>query len=347
MNSGYYKQGLKILHEYAKGTEWFEDFLSLENELRENLDDILPEDPNTYRQRQGIIKRLNSLCLKYLKISFNELCEGKTILRIEDTFIKGSSTIGVSSVLGSVKDRWAVLVGVPKYKDNSYKLLLPARKDATAVRDCLCAGGFVSDRVRVLVDNPTQGEILNALKTTAQMTQPDDLLLFYYSGHGEMENDNSYLIAHDSNQSSLNNTAILLSSVKEIVKQAPARRKIMLLDACHAGSSALSKAAKPMSAAFIKRVFDEAQGLVILASCTQDQKSWIHVESGHSLFTYHLLQALKGNADFDNKGFVTMQDINRYITDKVKLEAFASNKIQTPTIEMNVQGGDIPCVNLQ
>jgi len=164
------------------------------------------------------------------------------------------------------------------------------------------------------------------------------LLLFYYSGHGEERDGESYLIAQDGHRLVLGDTAISLSRVKDIVEEAKARAKVIILDACHSGADIGGKGAEPMSAAFIRRVFEEAEGMAILASCTQGQLSYEWQASERSVFTHFLLKALTGMADRDGKGFVTVQDASRYVTNGVKLWASQHSLSQTPTLESKLAG---------
>ena len=57
-----------------------------------------------------------------------------------------------------------------------------------------------------------------------------------------------------------------------------------------------------------------------------------------SVFTHYLLEALRGKADRDDKGFVSVQDVNRHVNDGVKLWASKHNHIQTPTLSYQVDG---------
>lgn len=136
----------------------------------------------------------------------------------------------------------------------------------------------------------------------------------------------------------LDDTAVSLSRIKEIVEQAPARAKITVLDACHSGADIAGKGPEPMSEAFIRRVFEEAEGMAILASCKQGQLSYEWRENERSVFTHFLLEALTGEADRDEKGFVTVQDASRHVTNGVKLWASQRNTSQIPTLQYTVAG---------
>lgn len=241
-------------------------------------------------------------------------------------------------------NRWAVLVGVDEYEDKAnYGRLSVCAQDVKAIRAQLVAGDFCPNRIRLLTDHkpdelPTRVNILTALKAVADATEPDDLMLFYYSGHGDEKSGESYLVARDGRRLVLGDTAVAVSRIKQIVEEAPARAKVIILDACHSGADIGGKGPQPMSAEFIRRVFEEAEGMAILASCKQGQLSYEWRAQEHSVFTRFLLEALAGKADRDEKRFVTVQDVSRYVTDGVKVWASQNDVSQTPTLQYAVAG---------
>lgn len=240
-------------------------------------------------------------------------------------------------------NRWAVLIGVNSYEDAwHYGPLQVCVRDVEATREALLAGGFDPARIRLLTDNtdekPTRANILAALQSVANATERDDLLLVYYSGHGDAAGGESYLVAREGRHLVLGDTAVSVTRVKQIVERAPARAKVLLLDACHSGADIGQKGQRPMTPEFIQRVFEQAEGLAILSSCKQGQVSYEWRLRERSVFTHFLLEALAGAADRDSKGFVTVQDANRHVANGVKLWASQRNLSQTPTLQYSVAG---------
>ncbi|MCL4261691.1 MAG: caspase family protein [Anaerolineae bacterium] len=261
--------------------------------------------------------------------------------RVIESGAKGSEVTVSTEVYGK-GNRWAVLVGVNKYDDwHNYSKLQVCVQDVVATRDALIASGYDPQRIRLITDEgpeePGRANIITALKAVADATEPDDSLLFYYSGHGAEFNKESYLVARDGRKLTLSDTAVAISRVKEIITAAPARAKIIILDACHSGAD-IGKGSEPMSPEFVRRVFAEAEGLVILSSCTQGQLSYEWPTEKKSVFTHYLLEAMSGTADRDKKGFVTMQDASRHVVNGVKLWAANHNTSQTPTLQSQVAG---------
>lgn len=360
-----YERGLDVLKRFAEGTDWYGEFTPHETVLRDTLADERLYGPGTEttQRRFRTINQLNRLSLKHLNISFNGLCMGqlpatKTSLpaKVEvDTPspVKGDETSapsGPAPVYGKGR-HWAVIVGVNDYEDtDNYGQLSVCVKDAKAVYQQLIVGGFESGAIRLLTDDiddtqklPYKVNILKALTNIGKATEPDDVLVFYYSGHGDEDENQSYLVARDGHLPVLKDTAVPMARVKEIMESAPARSKVIVLDACHSGARIGAKGPKPMSAEFKRRVFEQAEGLAILASCTQGQLSYEWQARERSVFTYYLLDALKGEADRDQKGFVTVQDANRHVVDGVKFWAVQHNRVQTPTAEVKVIGDIILC----
>jgi uncharacterized caspase-like protein len=239
-------------------------------------------------------------------------------------------------------NRWAVLVGVNRYLDAAYPTLQVCVKDVEATYNQLIAGGFDAARIHLLTDNtetlPTRAEILTSLEQAAAAAQRDDLILFYYSGHGDVSKDTSYLVGQDGKMAALKRTAVALADLVEILQESEARTKVIILDACHSGANFEGKGPKTMPPDFIERVFEQAKGQVILASCEQGQFSYEWQAQERSVFTHFLLEALQGGADLDEKGFVTVQDVNRHVTNGVRTWAFKHKRAQTPTLQGKMAG---------
>lgn len=257
---------------------------------------------------------------------------------------KGEGEPGkLAPVLGT-GNRWAVLVGIDKYQDRAnYGKLYACGKDAAAIQKQLLLGGFEQDRIHLLSDDtpanpPTYASILATLKAVSVATDPNDLLLFYFSGHGDESNGESYLIPSDGQRLVLSDTAIPISRIKAIMNDAAARAKVIIVDACHSGADIAGKGPRPMSPEFIYYVFEQAEGLAVLASCKQGQLSYQLRNRTRSVFTHFLLKALTGEADWDHKGCVTVQDASRFVVNGVKLWASMHRLSQTPTLQYIVSG---------
>ncbi|MFP4440781.1 MAG: caspase family protein [Chloroflexaceae bacterium] len=239
---------------------------------------------------------------------------------------------------------WALLVGINCYDDAFIADLQVCVDDVTAVQQALAESYQVA---RLLTDAtpttpPTRANILSSLANIAQAAAEEDVLLFYFSGHGLAEGGESYLLPCDARLSALRHTAVVMQDLRDLLDQSPARARVVIIDACHSGA-AIGKAPPTMTPEFIQRVFAEAEGMAVLASCKQGQRSWEWPDQGRSVFTYYLLEALRGQADNDRKGFVTVSDAGRYVADRVKHWSVEHSVLQTPTLQYTVAGDIVLC----
>jgi hypothetical protein len=255
-----------------------------------------------------------------------------------------------------IRKRWAVLVGVGEYDDERYGALPLCLHDVTAIAQALynshSNSGFTQESICVLADDtlhkPTCENIVSVLKTMADNTEPDDLLLFYYTGHGDFAQDEAYLVARGGVVDDLKGTALSISYVKAIMQSARARAKVIILDACHSGANLNGKGPRRMNPKYQERVFHQAKGIAILASCDQDQLSYPWEKQKRSVYTYFLLEALCGKADLDKKGFISVDDIHHYVTNGVAswVEHNGRKYVQTPTRSLESSGDIVVCFYL-
>ena len=316
------------------------EFHTLEDRIDKNerAERIFGTSENTRNERSQIIFALNELALECCGVSFNELCEALPEAHF-DKSAKGQGASGSGKIYHGINKAWAVLVGVNHYVDPYIAPLKVCVDDVTAIHQTL-AGRYQA--ARLLTDAtpehlPTRANILGELSAVAQTADEDDLLLFYFSGHGMAEGGESYLLAQDTRLAALKHTALAMKDIREIIEQSPAHAKVIVLDACHSGAS-IGKAEPTMTPEFIQRVFEEAEGMAVLASCKQGQQSWEWQAERRSVFTYYLLEALSGKADLDGKGFVTVSDASRHVTDGVKAWAVDRGVPQTPTLQYTAAG---------
>lgn len=237
----------------------------------------------------------------------------------KSTSSEASSDSSPDEYLGRQR-RWALLVGVSVYEDSSYSPLPVCQYDAKELAQQLSQSesGFTPESLHILTEGnlfqPTQMDIVNVLQRMSASAREDDLLLFYYSGHGELERDEGYLVTKDTIFGSLSETALSLKHIQSIIKESRAGANVIILDACHVGAAGFRKGGCGLPPAFFRRVYQQAFGTIILTSCQEEEQSHVWPNRQHSAYTYFLIDALKGHADRDRKGFVSVEDIDAHVT---------------------------------
>lgn len=135
--------------------------------------------------------------------------------------------------------RRAVLVAASEFKDaQSFPPLRFPAQDAARLREVLLDPELCFFDEAELVSNGTASMAVRALERFARASEPDDLLLFYYSGHGQLDRDGTLALAMpDSERDYLSTTSLISDELKRLFRMSRARHKIMILDCCYSGAA--------------------------------------------------------------------------------------------------------------
>ena len=107
------------------------------------------------------------------------------------------------------------------------------------------AGGAVpQDNIRLLLDSTaTNAAVYNALSWLTETVQENDLVYFYFSGHGDMESETArrlgFLLAFNTPRTNYINNAIRIEDLNIYANTLSAKSKakvILITDACHSGT---------------------------------------------------------------------------------------------------------------
>ncbi len=220
---------------------------------------------------------------------------------------------------------WAVVVGAA-----SYTHMPPLRytdDDAYQVFAFLKSpegGALPDEQVNVLIDeNATKGNILNSLRSIFLRADENDVLLFYFSGHGLK---GAFLpVDYDGLDNQL-----FHEEIKDILRLSRAKHKLILADACHSGSLLSLKG--PLQTILKKyyRAFEDVSGGTALLMSSKGEE--YSLEDGglrSGIFSHFLIRGLKGAADSDENKIVTIQELYDYVFSNVK--EYTGN-VQTPTL---------------
>ena len=146
----------------------------------------------------------------------------------------------------------------------------------------------------------------------------DDVAILYLAGHGVANTDGAlFLPMVNFDGTNFETAAIPMAWIRGELEKAPSRCKLILLDTCFAGKD---KGASPFVAADAQQMaetFAELPGVATLASSRADQKSWLWRDREHSLFTYWVIEAFKGNADLDGDLTITIDELFDYLDTQV------------------------------
>jgi len=252
----------------------------------------------------------------------------------------------MSRLAEAPENRRALLVGVNHYYlDTGISNLQYCVNDVTAIDKILSdslRGNFTTQMLHSGMGNkrfePNRSNIMSMISLLSSNSQINDTILFYFAGHGHEESGVNYLLPGDSRSNVLVETAIPIRWIKEIFSKSLAKRKILIIDACHAGSSIGRAGPSPMSLSFKDELFRGSEGFAILSSCDLEEFSYDWPEMNHGVFSYFLLRGLEGSADYDKDGAITIPDLNRFVSSKIREWSLDRGVQQTPNFLYNVSG---------
>lgn len=228
---------------------------------------------------------------------------------------------------------YALLVGSNRAGPGQ-KTLRFAQEDARRVLDVLTqVGGYTHDRITVVLD-PGRQQLLEALDTIATKLKAhadrgeDSLFLFYYSGHARARALN------------MGPEELALADLRKRLTGMPATVTVAILDACQTGAISRVKGAAPAADFSYNSVNDlKTAGVAVMASSAASELSQEAATLRSSYFTHHLLTGLRGAADEDADGSVTLSEAYRYAYNRT-LVATAVTAVgkQHVTLETKLRG---------
>ncbi len=167
-----------------------------------------------------------------------ELMQGKNKIQVSCLNEKGAESYKESvNVTYQPKDpvtgkNYLVAISVSDYKDARYNLKY-AVKDGRDMATMFAAKDCSIDTL--FNQNATRDSIL-ALKQKLMQTKVDDEVILYVSGHGLLDkNYDFYFATYDMNFENPAEHGILYDDLEGLLDGIPARKKLLLMDACHSG----------------------------------------------------------------------------------------------------------------
>lgn len=224
--------------------------------------------------------------------------------------------------------RKALIIANDEYEHDGLRNLLAPAADAEALGRVLHDPQIGDFEVQVIRNSPAH--VIEAqIEDLFADSQPDDLLLLHYSGHGlKSESSELFLAASNTRPTRLRATAVSADFLLQCMRDSRTRSIVLFLDCCYAG--AFSQGARPRAAGDIN-VFDSfpreksggrGRGVITASSAMEyafDGSRLADDQHGQpSVFTSALVNGLStGNADQDEDGWVSLAELYTYVYDKV------------------------------
>ncbi|MDP6598269.1 MAG: caspase family protein [Candidatus Poribacteria bacterium] len=254
-------------------------------------------------------------------------------------------------------NKYAVIIGIGDYVDPGIPDLTYGSVDAKAIHQKMidpAAGGVPASNVKALFDqDATLANIRQAIgEWLPKRAKANDLVFMYYSGHGGVMPDESgeepdgrrkFIIPHDANLEQMDKTALRNNELSLMLDRIAVNKFVFVMDCCFSGGQVKDNTIKSVSPANTPIGTDiygqlSAAGRVVISASQPDQVSFESAKLKHGIFTYHLLEALKGKADMDTDNMVNLLETYMYVQREVSEAARNLGQVQQPKLMGNISG---------
>jgi uncharacterized caspase-like protein len=226
--------------------------------------------------------------------------------------------------------KFALVIGNTQYEDPKLGRLASPASDVNELAELLGSeslGQFddVTRRVN-LTSSDANKEIERFFRVDKY---PDDLLLFYFSGHGVLDDMSElYFACSDTDMQLLDSTAVSATYLRKAMGRSRSRRVVLVLDCCNSGAFGQgAKAALGSSVGTQQLVADvqmpkPGEGRIALTASDETGVAWegeaIVGQPQQSIFTQVLLEGLRtGDADLDCDGWIAIDELYQYLDQNV------------------------------
>lgn len=214
-------------------------------------------------------------------------------------FLVAFLLIGLSTAFA--QKTYLVAVGLNNY-DNGENPLPCSIGDARSV--CKFFDTHTDSDIFMLKDaNATRAHILGALKKQFAKSTEADEVIFAFSGHGF----DGGLSCYDTSN------VIYHSEIQEIMRNTKARRKVMLINACHSGSLTKKYGTDPRT----REYKSKKSNVMCYVSSRANEYSWENSGMANSYFFNRLIQGLGGAADKNGDKKVTARELFNFVNSRV------------------------------
>lgn len=224
----------------------------------------------------------------------------------------------------------ALVVAVAAYPKVSPPLpaaVLNDAREVTAVLTSSAHCGYDPKNVTMLLDSQATLEaIRRELGALASRAKPNDTVMIFFSGHGARLGDpsdpESALIPFDCDPGNASATVLSEAEFSSLLADIKAQRLVVFIDACHSGGAGSFKTIGSIAdLGFSEKSLDrlaQGTGRVLIASSRASETSLVLAGASNSLFTEHLVGALRGGARTHGDGLIRVFEVFNHVAEKVR-----------------------------
>lgn len=210
-------------------------------------------------------------------------------------------------------------IGISKHEDEKLTLPYP-HSDATEITEALkkqSGRAFTSVVTKSIINSEaTISGIRNGLKWLQEQCRENDYAFVMFSGHGGQSGNGLYYMPYrrEIQIGGMDGFAWRELAAELGISKLKAQQVMLFTDCCYSGAFASHTSLPFDSSDFLKR-----QGVMVFASSKPTEVSLQMSKLKHGAFSFSVLEALAGKADFDGDKKITLSEIVAFVTGRVKV----------------------------
>jgi len=242
--------------------------------------------------------------------------------------------------------RKALIIANDTYEQQALRDLLAPAADAEALGQVLGDPQIGDFAVQVVRNEPAH--VIEAqIEDVFADSRPDDVLLLHFSGHGlKSESGELFFAASNTRSNRLGSTAVAADFVRRCMRDSRSRCIVLLLDCCYGGAFAQGARVRAAGDVNVLDSFPQGRpgggrGRAVITASSAMEFAFEGDQLGDdqhrrpSVFTTALVEGLAtGEADRDEDGWVSLDELYDYVFDKVREQ----NPHQTPSRQFELEG---------
>ena len=286
-----------------------------------------------------------------------DLSSGKNVILVSVMNAKGVESLAQTVVIDYEPDvstqpnLHLFSIGASKYVQTNYDLSYAA-KDALDLSALFGSNppAFKTITVHQLTDSEVSADNIQKWSADLNGTAVDDIVCVFYAGHGILDAEfNYYLASHQIDFTNPSEKGIPYELFESLLDDIPARRKLLMIDACHSGeidkeelvvsnenaddsndenitfrainTGTTKNLGLSSSFELMKELFTDlrkSSGTLIISSAGGLEFAIEGDAWNNGVFTYSFLTGIKeGKADLNKDGVVMVGEMNTYLADEV------------------------------
>ncbi len=146
----------------------------------------------------------------------------------------------------------------------------------------------------------TSTRIIKSIKTLFSKAKSDDIVVFFFSGHG----NRGKIVAYD--------RMLGFNEIRKAMAGSRAKNKMIFVDACFSGTMRIDETSDNVETDAAKR-----SNIMLFLSCRNNETSGEKKYMKNGFFTTYLQKGLRGGADVNHDRTITAKELFNYVHRKV------------------------------